>query len=1017
MCKITLSGAYKAVAEIALCLLIAVAPRILIAQATSGTIVGIVHDSSGAIVPGAHIVATSQDTGIAHKLDSDSKGLYTIPELPMGTYFVEFTASGFAKVKVGPVKLSSAQQVEVNVTVSPGAVEQSVNVNAEGQLLQTQESAVKSEISQTQIENLPLNGRSPTELVLLGPSTSLSGQSVGGSLGFTINGQNNTGSSLRLDGIDNSIGTDTGFLFGSLAFNLNTTSVDAIAEFDIQTSNYTADSKGSSGYINVITKSGTNTLHYDFYDYFRNGAMDATPYFSTTGRGSLKQNDFGGTALGPIKRNKAFFMVSYEGQRIHLPYPGFAVVPTQAFRATVDPRLAPFLAATPLPTSPIAGNAAVGNYQRTVESTTRQDLGTVRVDYAFSPNDRIFGRYVINDGAVTGAQSVTTGTTGNGLSIFPGYGFAQTSRHQTAIMDWTHVFSSRLVNDLKFGGNRYFEQRLRGDPSIFSLPAITIPGVIVSGGGNRKRWGTSEGEVNEKGTWTNGKSTLSFGGNYSYWVSGLNQFSVAVLAFPNLTTFASDSPTSISSGLGFAQAEPSEHIRNGQKALFVQEDYRLSPQLTLNFGLRYDNFGIMADSTNHALNVVSGPFSAFRAPGAPLYNGNNHDFSPRFGFAWEPIASKPLVLRGGVGIYYGGRTTGEAGDIFIYNSVGSYNVTSVQFPALAYPLSPALASFAAATPGRHILDPDSKDLSTQQWNLTTQYQFGRSTALSVGYVGNHQIHMPGETLPNVFNPLLGRVNNPAFGSVALIQTIDTAYYNSMQVTFRHNLSHNIAWDTYYTWSHAMGLETSVLEGSAAVGGGHEQVQTYTNRNLNRYNMPFDARHQFTHDFTYQLPRLSDSNPLVRNALGGWTTSGIVKMSSGLPFIVTTGGDTGDGTNQQRPNLVSGVPIYTGKSPFVGMLNRAAFAVPTAVDPATGLKLGYLLNNYVHRPMYLAMDWAVAKNLYKNDKFSADFRGELFNILNHPVFSAPVSQMTAPNFGQSQTTGDPREIQLMLRFSF
>ena len=1009
-------GSRKVVMGLVGCLLMATS---LVAQVVTGAIVGQVRDQSGAVVQGARIIATQQDTGLKHEATSDSGGLFSIRELPTGPYQVEISSQGFRTVRQGPLTLSSTQQLEVNVSLTPGSVGETVEVTGEAQLLQTQDSAVKSQITPVQIENIPLAGRSPSELVLLGPSVSIARQaSSGSSLGFTINGQNQGGSNLRLDGIDNSIGTDTGFYFGSLNFNLNMTSMDSVQEFDIQTENYSADTKGSSGYVNVITKTGTNHLHFDFYDFFRNGVMDATPFFATsTGKGSLKQNDFGGMISGPIKQNKAFFMLSYEGQRIHFPYPGFAVVPTAAFRSTVDARLAPFLNATPLPTSAIAGNPNVGNYQRTVQTNTRQDLATARIDYTFSPKDRMFVRYVMNDGIVSGAQSVQGGTTANGLSIFPGYGFGQPSRHQTAAIDWTHTFTSTFLNDLKLGLNRYRETRLRGDASIFNLPDITIPGVIVSGGGNKKHWGVTEGELNDKATWVRGKSTLSFGGSYNYWVSGLNQFSVPVLTFANLATFATDMPSNITSGLGFAGAEPTEHIHDGQYSLFIQEDFRATPNLTLNIGLRYDNFGVMVDSTGHAINVVSGPFSPFRAPGQPLYNANNADFSPRFGFAWQPFTSRQFVLRGGIGMYYGERTTGEAGDIFVYNQVGSFSVSNVQLPTLTYPYPPELAGFSANRPGRHILDPDSKDLSTIQWNLTPQYQIGSSTSISVAYVGNHQVHIPGETLPNVVNPLTGMLNNPSFGSVAEIQTIDTAWYNSLQVSLRHRLSHNLASDTYYTWSHATGLETGLFEVSAAVGGGHEQVQTYTNRNSNRYQMPFDMRHQFTQDLTYFLPRLGGSAPVVRNILGGWSTSGVVKISSGLPFLVFTGGDAGDGTFEQRPNIVPGVSFYSGAGPARGYLNPAAFAVPTVTNPATGLRLGNELNNIVNMPLTVTMDWALAKKLYAGDRMGVDFRGEFFNLLNHPVFATPVATLTAPNFGKSQTASDPRTVQLMLRFSF
>jgi hypothetical protein len=315
------------------------------------------------------------------------------------------------------------------------------------------------------------------------------------------------------------------------------------------------------------------------------------------------------------------------------------------------------------------------------------------------------------------------------------------------------------------------------------------------------------------------------------------------------------------------------------------------------------------------------------------------------------------------------------------------------------------------------MDPNSKDMATQQWNLTAQYQMGQNTSLSIGYVANHQTHLPGETLVNVIDPTTGLLQNPAFGgNISYIQTVDTAYYNSLQTTFRHRLSHNLAWDTYYTWSHDTGLETGLFEVSAAVGGGHEQVQTYSNRNLNRYNMPQDLRHQFTTDLTYMLPTLASASSGMRNVFGGWSTSGILRAASGLPFNIFTGGDTGDGTFEQRPNL-TGEPIYLNAGAGRGFVNPAAFSVPTDVDPATGLRLGYLPNNYVHLPFTLTMDWGLAKKFYPSERFNVEFRADAFNMLNHPVFSSVVGTLSAPNFGKAQGASDPREIQLSLKFNF
>ncbi len=998
------------------CLSMAFLPENLAAQVVTGAIIGQVRDTSGAMIPGATITVSNQETGFAETGISDSRGLYNFRALPVGDYWIQVNAQGFGSLRQGPLALSSTQQAEVNLTLSPGSVQQTVEVNSAAEFLQTQEGAVKSQVTQTQVENLPLNGRNPTALVLLGPSTSIALQASGGSsLGFTINGQNQNGSSLRLDGIDTSIGTDPGMYFGSLNFNLNGTSIDAIQEFDIQTSNYSADSKGSSGYVNVVTKSGTNQWHLDVYDYFRNGAMDALNYFSTSKGSSrgLKQNDFGGTLLGPIFKNKMFYMVSYEGQRILLPYPGYANVLTAAFRATVDPRLQPFLDATPLPTSAVAGNTDIGIYQNTVQQNTRQDLGTARIDYIFSPKDRVFTRYVINDGVVSGAAP-GQGASNNGNTIFPGYNFEEPIRHQTAIVDWTHVFSTSLLNDAKVGLNRYWEHRLRGDSDIFNLPVISVPGVSLNGGGNQKNWGVTEGELDDKATWVRGKSTLSFGMSYQYWVSGLNQFSVATISYPTLAAFAADQASALSNGLGLAGSEPGEHIRDGQWAAYVQEDFRWTPNLTINLGLRYDTFGVMADSEHHAINVQDGPFSPFRGPNQPLYDRNN-DFSPRVGFAWKVLPD--FVLRGGFGLFYGARASGQAGDILVYNQVGSYSITNADLPGLTYPFPPEVYQFAAQSPGRGVMNPFAKDLYTEQWNLTVQQQLGQSTTLEIGYVGNHQVHMQGAYQPNVYSPLLGSRPNPNFGSVKWIDDADTGWYNSLQLTFRHRLSHNIAWDTFYSWSHATGLETNSQEVTAAVGYAGGEIQTFANKNFNRYAMPFDTRHQFTNDLTYFLPRFAGSNAFMQNALGGWSTSGILKASTGLPFNLTTGGDSGDGTFTQWPDLIPGVSAYLDHSPARGFLNPAAFAVPSEVDRNTGLVLGHILSNSIHMPAVLTLDWDLAKRLYTRDRFGVDFRGEFFNILNHPVFALPITNLSAANFGQSQSASDPREIQLMLKLSF
>ena len=315
------------------------------AQGLTGTIIGRVSDQSGAVIQGARVVATNENTGYSRETTTNEAGFYSLTALPYGVYTLEGSAAGFKTLKQGPITLNSNQQLSVDLALTPGAVQETVQVTGIVQTLQTQESATKAQVYLDQVQNLPLNSRSPFELGLLGPSIQTSHQQSGPAVQYTINGQNANGYKLMFDGMEAGIGGDGQYYAGN-NFNLSITSVDAIQEFDLQTGNYSADTKGSSGYVNIVSRTGTNQLHGDVYDFFRNGALDASNYFAKQ-RGSLKQNDFGATVTGPIIQNKVFFMGSYEGQRINLPYPAIADVPTASFRATVDPRLSPLLNLTP----------------------------------------------------------------------------------------------------------------------------------------------------------------------------------------------------------------------------------------------------------------------------------------------------------------------------------------------------------------------------------------------------------------------------------------------------------------------------------------------------------------------------------------------------------------------------------------------------------------------------------------------------------------------------------------------
>ncbi|HUQ94643.1 MAG TPA: TonB-dependent receptor [Bryobacteraceae bacterium] len=986
------------------------------AQVQSGAILGAVYDQSGAVIPGVTVRATNKATAQQQTTMTGGDGLYNLPSLPYGEYSVEAGIQGFQTARKDLITLHADTKVKVDFTLSPGSVDQTIEVTGEAVLLQTEEGELKNTIYRNQVENLPLNSRSPTDLVLLAPSAQVSGQaSSGSSLGFNFNGLNSNAIVTNLDGTDNGIGTQDGMMFGSLNFNLVLTSLDSIQEFDIATGNYSADVRGAGGYLNVITKTGTNNLHFSVFEFFRNGKLDARNFFANR-PSTLKQNTFGGTVTGPILRQKTFFMASYEGQRIRLPFPGVANVPTASFRSRTDSRLKPFLDLTPLPTDAIPGNADVGIYRSSVQQLTRQDLLTARLDHNFSQKVRLFARYTINDGVVSGAFP----TSGNELSIFPGFGFNQPVRHQSATVGYTHTFTPTLLNELRVGLNRYLEKRVRGpqEASQFFIPRPSVPGVLVGGGGNIKKFGNTSPEFNEKMTWIRGRNTLSFGGNYSFLATGQNQSSATNMTFANLAGFQANAPVTLSNTFGASMVEGPEHFSIHEFGFFVQDDFRATSRLTLNIGMRYDNFGVISESKCRGKNVISDPLGPFRAPCQPLYERNNKDFGPRFGLAWQPFG-KSLVFRGGYGIFYSRGGSLQQGDLFNLNNSFPFTLTTVDFPNLSYPFDPRALALTSGIPGRYLRDPFSKDLYSQQWNLTAEYQIGQATTFSAGYVGNHQINIPGADSPNAIDPFLGRRPNALLGNVALTTQQDNGWYNALQTSVRRRLAKGLAWDVFYTWAHSNGVESGLLQATAGIGLATEQIQNLKNRRASRGNTSIDIRHRLTTDLTYELPKLAHANGAVRAVLGGWSTSGIMKVLSGTPFNVISGQNEGNFRFQQRPNLVLGIPTtIAGVSPADGFVNRAAFAIPTFTDPATRLTLGNLGNNVIRTRPSFFMDWSVAKRFGITDKLNTDFRAEFFNIMNHPVFANPINNLASGTlFGKSQAARDARQIQLMLRFNF
>ena len=982
-------------------------------KSDAGSISGRVMDQSGAVVPGADVVVTDATTAFSQAAVSDDIGLYHFSALRVGTYSVSASLVGFQTVKQDNIAVSAGAQVSLDFTLSPGQISETVEVTSTTQRLQTQENTVKGKIFLDQVQNLPLNSRSLFELGLLNPSVYTSFQQSGAAMQYNMNGQNAMGYYLMHDGVEAGIGGDGQYYAGNNFF-MSVMSVDAIQEYDVATSNYSADIKGSSGYVNIVSRTGTNDFHGTGFYFVRNSSMGARNFFAAD-KGDFTLNNFGGTVTGPIKQDKVFFLVSYETQQISDNEPKFSQVPTQFLRNRMDPAYLQHVKNTPLPNEAIPGNPDVGNLRRNEPIDHSQHMVTGRVDINFSETSRVFVQYTFNHGERIGG------------SLFGGdaYELSQPERHQTAALGWTKTFSPHLVNNLKLGLNRFLQGRVRGvtDPADALLPGVSIPGVTLFQPRNLKKLGNTQPQLSNKTTWVKGRHTISFGGGYVFLLSGQNQFNPLGITFPSIDAFVANRGTALGATFGEDGTQNGEHLSYHQRALYIQDDIRVTPTFTLNLGLRYDTFGVFSDSHGNAVNVINGPFDPVRPPGAPLYK-NNHDFGPRIGFAWRPSTDRSMVIRGGFGQFFGKRISGQMGDVLALNSVSPFRINESDFSPISYPFSPELLATGRNTSlGRFSFDPNSKDYYTLQWNLTGEIQIGEATTWSLGYVGNRGVHVPRTARPNAFDARIGQRPNLDFNFVAHVENTDNTHYHGLQTSLRRRFTDKLAYDLHYAWAHSTGTSTGFLEISAAVGFDDNQVQTHYNTSLSRGNLPNDIRHNFSSSFVYDLPYLSNADPFVQHVLGGWKMSGIVRINSGLPFNIRTGMDAGDNTFQQVPDTVPGASfMLSGVSPADGIVNRAAFTTPTKLNTDLNLFLGNYGNNSLRMPTAFAADWMLGKRIYSAEDWNIDFRAEFFNVFNHPIFSPPRdgrrgTNLLSPNFGKSTAASQGRQIQFSFRFSF
>lgn len=1035
------------------------------AQSISGRIVCVVADQNGAVIPNAAVALTNEATGAVRRATTDETGVMLAPELPVGLYSIKVEGGGFAPTTVTRIKVDVGAETRVNVTLRPQATESALDVRAEAPLLQPGSGALAEVVNNKQVDALPINGRDYRRLTTLTPGAAPRSQR--GSLGsFTVNGQREKANIFLIDGVDNndSFRNQPSFNQGGVTGAPATLfPVDALGEFSIQTQGAAEYGRNSGAILNIVVKSGTNQFHGTAYEFLRNDNLDARNFFETR-KNEFRNNNFGGVIGGPIIQNRTFFFGGYEGQREFVFSPSIVRTPSESdIAAARRANLVAGFSENPLSTRilqlfPAANlNVATGNnYSFAAPNTNNSDNFLVKIDHRFNDRLNLSGRYIFGDGSQTFPL-----TSGNG-SPLPAYQTVVPTRIQLFGLNVTQVLSSRLINETRLGYNRFFQTftplDADFDPSsiglitgAMSLPTITIPGFVSLGAPtNVPRGRVSSGyQFVDNLTWARGHHTIKGGGEYRRAI--VNSFNDTLsrgqLNFANLADFLAGRVST--SGTAILRGATRRDTFTNNYGLFIQDDWRVSPRLTLNLGLRYESLGVFQEQGDRLSNFL--PTSGLTRVGdaglSGLYEPDHNNFAPRIGFAYDLTGKGRTILRGGYGIYFDtpsqdyfllqGFQNGGPGSPAT-NPLPGLGVFNVAFgSAASIPFGPNIPIFGDATgapPTSNIalfaVDRNLRTPYINNFNLNLQQELRPGTVLQVGYVGSrgtklYRVRDINQATPG---PAATRQSrrpfNAAFPQYSFIDYLETSAnsnYNALQTTVNQRLARGLNFYLAYTWS------KSIDDASNGIYGGTRGVsfpQDSYNLRAERAVSSFDTRHRFSANFTYELDFLAGAfGALPKHLTEGWRLGGIYTASSGLPITPFLSVDvSGTGELNDRPNLI-GDPNQGVTRDARQWFNKAAFA-----RPADG-SFGSSGRNTVIGPRLHIVDFSVTKTTQFNDRFSAQFRAEFFNLFNHANLSLPNVDFNSAAFSAISETpdvtagnprlgeGGPRVIQFGLKLIF
>lgn len=1010
----------------------------LYAQTTS-IITGHLFDPSGGTVRGGKVVAKSVETGATRTVTSDSSGIYTFTMMPVGRYELRAEAQGFRPVVRKGILLTVSETAVVELTMEVGTISQEVLVTAGAAEVNTATAELSYLVGERTMRDIPLNGRSFTDLALLQPNVVAyphrdGGSAVAHGLGTSINGQDPRSNVYLLDGTP--MNDFTNGPAGSVAGTA--LGVEMIREFRVETNSYSAEyGRNSGGQINAITKSGSNEYHGSAYEFFRNNNFDARNFFDPERIPRFTRNQFGGTLGGPVKKDRTFFFMGYEGLRERLGKTITSQVPTAEVRVAspVDPAVRPYLNEIPLPNTPRrSADGQFGDYVFSFNQVLGQHYTQGRLDHIINDKQQVYARYTFDD---TDQRLPTD------FQQFP-RNFLSRNQFVTAEHRW--VLSPRTLNSFRAGFSRTrFGQNVEANTSQPLAPFIkgrVFPGSIDIGG--MKRFGTQSSadlrvvqnnfSFEDSLSMTRGKHILKAGILAERYRDNLYNptFSLGIYTFSNVADFMANRPLRFI-GLPFEGALD-RYWRFTLMGFYLQDDYRVTSRLTLNLGARYE-FSTMPRDLYGRDSAL--PNLTDRAPttGQLYENPTYKNFSPRFGFAWDVLGNGKMSLRGGYGLFW--NTNNQQNLIVtITNPPATPRIIVSRAQGLTFPF-PSLSSGT----GNSIrpVEWNLKNPYVQIWNLSLQRDIGYGVVVTAGYAGSRGIHLLRNADVNlaaaqrladgtVFFPAGTPRVNTAFSTIELKKSDGKSWYNAGILEIHKRFDKGLTFQSSYTFARNIDNTQASTFFSDANNGTTSAMPEYSGFEYNKGLSDYHAKHNWVMNFTYELPL--KGNILVK----GWQVSAINNMRSGAPltpFVQANWSRSqwnpsiAPGTGLDRPSIRPG---YTHQSAVLGGPDR--YLDPNAFMLQPAGTLGNAGRGILIGPSLRSFDLSLAKNtpLRKlGESGNLQFRAEAFNLLNHANFGIPnlivyagASATEAPigTFGRIQNTiTSARQIQLALRLSF